>query len=315
MDYGLITHVTGDGDSRTILRETVRLAVAAEQAGFSSFWVAQHHLGSHRSHSSAPFVLLAAVAERTTRLRLGTAVAVLPLEDPLRLAEDAATLDALSGGRVELGVGAGADPQASAVFGRDHDRRQRATIEALRALCDELTRDRLVPSASSLRSRLWLATGTKEGTQAAVELELGVLSGRRSGPDPVEEQATAARLARYHDAVLAAGRQPRVGLSRAVFCARDLAQVTELTADNITRLIRDSPPGRFAPGYSAGDYLTDGRIMAGSPPEVQDKITADWCTEYATSFLANIPQAHPDLTDNLHSIELFGEQIIGAMQR
>ena len=67
---------------------------------------------------------LAAGAERTRRIPLGTAVVTLPLEDPVRVAEDAAVLDALSGGRVELGVGSGADPAVFAAFGKDLGRRR-----------------------------------------------------------------------------------------------------------------------------------------------------------------------------------------------
>ena len=66
-----------------------------------------------------PFPFLAAAAERTRRIRLGTAAVTLPLEDPIRVAEDAAVLGALSGGRLELGVGSGAGPAPFAVFGKD----------------------------------------------------------------------------------------------------------------------------------------------------------------------------------------------------
>jgi alkanesulfonate monooxygenase SsuD/methylene tetrahydromethanopterin reductase-like flavin-dependent oxidoreductase (luciferase family) len=80
-------------------------AVAAEEAGFWSASLGEHHFCSYVI--SAPPVVLAAMAERTSRIRLGTAVALGANNDPIRLAEDYATLDVLSGGRVELVVGRG----------------------------------------------------------------------------------------------------------------------------------------------------------------------------------------------------------------
>ncbi len=100
---GYFTHVAGRGGPAQVYRETVELAVAAEEQGFASFWVAQHHAGALEGLLPSPLVLLAAVAERTATIRLGTAVVAASLEDPRRLAEDAAVLDQLSGGRLELG--------------------------------------------------------------------------------------------------------------------------------------------------------------------------------------------------------------------
>jgi luciferase family oxidoreductase group 1 len=86
-------------------RMLIEAAEAADRAGFYSFNVGEHH--GLPFITSAPPVILAAIAERTTRLRLGTAVALLANLDPLRVAEDYATLDGLSGGRVDLVVGRG----------------------------------------------------------------------------------------------------------------------------------------------------------------------------------------------------------------
>jgi alkanesulfonate monooxygenase SsuD/methylene tetrahydromethanopterin reductase-like flavin-dependent oxidoreductase (luciferase family) len=101
---GFLSHLHGTAEPRQLYRDYVELFVAAEELGFDSGWVAQHHFEDSAGRLLSPFPFLAAVAERTARIHLGTAVVTLPLEDPLRVAEDAAVLDALSGGRVELGV-------------------------------------------------------------------------------------------------------------------------------------------------------------------------------------------------------------------
>ncbi|WP_214405409.1 LLM class flavin-dependent oxidoreductase [Pseudonocardia lacus] len=189
---GYLTHVAGRGGPAQAYRETVELAVAAEELGFGSFWVAQHHAGALQGLLPSPLVLLAAVAERTSRIRLGTAVVAAALEDPRRLAEDAAVVDTLSGGRLELGVGAGADPAASAVFGRDHDLRHADCARVVDALRAELEGSWLVPAAAGLRGRLWWATASAAGIDAAAERGIGVLTGR-----PAHLPGVAEDLARY----------------------------------------------------------------------------------------------------------------------
>ena len=123
VQLGCFTHVSGTATARELYRDTIELAVAAEELGYGSFWVAQHHAGAFAGVLPSPLVLLAAVAEHTSTIRLGTAVVAVSLEDPLRLAEDAAVVDELSGGRLQLGIGAGSDAVASRLFGRDHDDR------------------------------------------------------------------------------------------------------------------------------------------------------------------------------------------------
>src|SRR6266508_4750293 len=101
-------------------RDTIDQAVIAEALGFESVWPADQHFEAEASILPSPLLLLAAIAARTTTLRLGTAVTLLPLANPVRVAEEITTLDVLSGGRVECGVGRGMDPAHFAGLGVPH---------------------------------------------------------------------------------------------------------------------------------------------------------------------------------------------------
>jgi alkanesulfonate monooxygenase SsuD/methylene tetrahydromethanopterin reductase-like flavin-dependent oxidoreductase (luciferase family) len=199
MRLGYLTHVTGDDPARAYW-ETIELAIEAERLGFDSFWVAQHHDGHLGGLLGSPLVLLGAIAQYTERIRLGTGVVALPLEDPLRLAEDAAVADALSGGRLELGIGAGADADASDRFGRDHEERHEDCLAALDRLLELLPGD-------EPESRVWWATGLPEIVDAAADRGVGLLSGRRPDAHP-EVEADLARYWTYCQGM------PRVALSR-----------------------------------------------------------------------------------------------------
>src|ERR1700686_2591416 len=98
-------------------RDTIEQSVYAEALGFESAWPVEQHFNADLSITPAPLLLLAALAERTRTLRLGIAIVLLPLSHPLRVAEEIATLDVLSNGRVEFGVGRGSVPSHFLGFG------------------------------------------------------------------------------------------------------------------------------------------------------------------------------------------------------
>ena len=120
----------GDRDPARGLHDYVDTCVEAEALGFESSFLVEHHF-SDRGQVSAPLDLLAWVAARTTTMRLGTAVIVLPWHDPVLLAERAATLDLMSGGRLELGVGKGYRHSEFAGFCMPYEQAQARFEEAL----------------------------------------------------------------------------------------------------------------------------------------------------------------------------------------
>lgn len=136
MKFGIMNlfPVSDGASDHQVLRDTLEEIQLADELGFDSVWLAEHHFSKYGILGS-PLNFGMAVAERTKRITIGTAVLVLPLHHPLRLAEDIAALDVLSGGRVSIGVGRGYAPAEFAGFGiplEESKERYQETLEVLR---------------------------------------------------------------------------------------------------------------------------------------------------------------------------------------
>ena len=103
-----------------IIHEQMSLMRAAEDLDFDSVWPAEHHFTEY-GYCASPALSLTAIANETKRIRLGTGVVVLPLNHPLRIAEDYAFLDQLSNGRIDLGVGRGYQPLEFSRYGVEQE--------------------------------------------------------------------------------------------------------------------------------------------------------------------------------------------------
>jgi alkanesulfonate monooxygenase SsuD/methylene tetrahydromethanopterin reductase-like flavin-dependent oxidoreductase (luciferase family) len=135
--YGLITCQRPPDDPRTdaeIYRDAIERAERAEAVGLDSAWVSEHHFLDD-GYMPSLLVMCAAIAQATSTITIGTAVLLAPLYHPLRLAEDAATVDLISNGRLILGIGAGWRPEEFDIFGTPLDtrgKRMRDTVRILR---------------------------------------------------------------------------------------------------------------------------------------------------------------------------------------
>lgn len=124
-------------------RDTIAQAAYAETLGFESVWPVEQHFDPGFSILPSPLLLLSAIAERTRRLRLGIGIILLPLSHPIRVAEEIATLDVISNGRVEFGVGRGVFPSHFAGFGIPQEESRERFLEALQVVRRAWTTERL----------------------------------------------------------------------------------------------------------------------------------------------------------------------------
>jgi alkanesulfonate monooxygenase SsuD/methylene tetrahydromethanopterin reductase-like flavin-dependent oxidoreductase (luciferase family) len=120
-----------DTSEATAFQDALQLTEAAEAWGLDGVWLGEIHFNPTRSVQSAPVALASFLAGRTRRVRIGTAVTVLPLANPLRIAEEVATVDHLSGGRFDFGVGRSGSPRAYDVLNISYGESQARFEEAL----------------------------------------------------------------------------------------------------------------------------------------------------------------------------------------
>jgi alkanesulfonate monooxygenase SsuD/methylene tetrahydromethanopterin reductase-like flavin-dependent oxidoreductase (luciferase family) len=145
MRFGFMDHLPcaewqSEGERYTDILAQIELA---DRLGFDTAWLAEIHFFPAVSRLASPLTVLAAAAQRTQRIRLGTAVTLLPLHSPLKIAEDAATVDVLSDGRLELGVGRGAAPTMFTAYNVPIEESRERFEEALSVIRQAWTSDRL----------------------------------------------------------------------------------------------------------------------------------------------------------------------------
>ncbi|MCK2219632.1 LLM class flavin-dependent oxidoreductase [Actinomadura sp. ATCC 31491] len=264
----------------------VEQVVLGDRLGFDTAWFVEHHFTRGFSHSSAPDLVLAAISQRTERIRLGLGVVLLPFQSPIRTAERVATLDVLSRGRVEFGTGRGASPLEYQAFQRPFEQSRRIwedSLEAVLAIWDAdgepVTRSNAyfeIPDvavyprpAQRPHPPVWVASTSLDGYLAAARHGYNLLGMTMlKGIDDV-----AADIARYRECLAEHGFDPasrRVALMIPWYVAPTRDAATADAADAVLWYIRRQVNLVTPPDYYDARHATHrvlGQLAAGLPPE------------------------------------------------
>ena len=318
-------------DPAVRLREFVDLAVLADQAGLDVFGVGEHHRPDFAI--SSPPVVLAAIAQATDRIRLTSTVTVLSTADPVKVFEDFATVDLLSGGRAEITAGRGAYTESFPLFGfdlADYDQLFEEKLGLLLAVnrAERVTwRGRHRPSLDDAgvyprpvqpELPVWIAVG---GTPASV-----VRAGRNGLPlylailGQPERFAPLAEL--YRESAAQEGHDPsalRVGVTSHVHVGATSQGARDTFYPYYSRYIGHNMPsarGRPLPRDAFDAWAGPrGALFAGSPQEVVDKIL--WERELLghDRFLAQIGLGGLPFAETARAIELLATEVLPAVRR
>lgn len=167
-------------------RRTVDLVVGAEQVGIDSVWLSEHHLFDD-GYLPQPLTFAAGLATRTQRIRIGTAVLVAPFRHPRHVAEEAAVVDLLSGGRLELGMGAGYAQHEYDAFGAEIKRRYGATDAVVREVKRLLRDGEVTPPPVQAELPIWVGYQGPQGAARAGRLGVGLLTLNPASLEPYVE--------------------------------------------------------------------------------------------------------------------------------
>lgn len=313
---------------QTTAAERYRLATEqiaqAEKCGFDSAWIAQHHFHEGEGGLPSPFVFLTHAAAHTSRIRLGTGIVTLPLELPIRVAEDAAVTDLLSGGRLEVGVGPGGNLTAFTAFDLDsNDRhglfdRHLATLKTAWSGGALAGGDKLYPSSPSLVDRIWQATFTVAGARRAGAAGDGLMLSRTQPRSPDAPKASLAdiqnpMLDAYFEA-LPKGREPRILASRTVFIADSHKEAMKFAEVGLSRMRhRLAATGNLSSGNLVGDLIAAMDVHVGTPEEVITSLQADTTLQRSTDLTMQVHSIDPPHPYILRSIELFAGKVAPAL--
>ena len=303
--------------------ELLEQAEAAEQLGFDSFWVAEHHFHEYGAIPS-PAVWLAAAAQRTRRIRLGSAVVVLPFRNPLQVAEDYAMVDVLSGGRLNLGVGSGYLRHEFEGFGvRVEDKRERFD-EALDVVLRAWTGERFsydgrfhtmrdvqlnVVPVQRPRPPVWIAVLRNEAAPHV---------GKRGFPMMMIPDATTERIdelaetvAGFRGAFADAGGDPRaasVPFGLHAYCADSFERATAEAKPAMDRYVRTRLYARQRP-Y---ELLVEKSLIAFGSPEDVIRVARRYEQAGLTDFLAITNFGGLEHARVLRSMELLAKHVLPA---
>jgi alkanesulfonate monooxygenase SsuD/methylene tetrahydromethanopterin reductase-like flavin-dependent oxidoreductase (luciferase family) len=309
--------------------EGLDFALAAEELGLDEVWLTEHHFADD-GYCPALMPVAAAIAARTSRIRIGTKVLLMPFHHPLRLAEDAAAVDLMSGGRLDLGIAAGYRREEFAGFGIDHRERSARTREGIDVLKLALSGEpfsydgrfhrfdgvRVTPPPVQRPVPIWI------GGRSEKPLRRAAAAGHHLQFADFDPELCAVDYAIYAAALREHGRDPadhEIAAVADVFVDEDPDRARELAAPHLhyqheqyQRWFADAGD-RTSDAPDPDGPLPDG-CLVGTPEDVLAQITEMHARVPFThfSFWTLLPGMRADVARR--SLELFAERVLPGVR-
>ena len=348
MKFGLMTQIQmprpwGENAEVLAYRHAIAQAVAAEEAGFAYFWTTEQHFFMEIGHSPCPDMLLAVIAERTRTIRLGFAVMLMTVHNPFIIAEKVATLDVISNGRVEFGMGRGSTQYMVEALGVDATAARAQAGEATDAVLAMFAHEHfpgfkgqyydlparyVVPRpVQRPHPPLWIAASNFETYEHAARLGVGVIGVTRNSVSESKQAIAGYRetirgdrsgfLGAYPNEQVAAfalacvHEDDRVGRDVACAAARwyngdndaVLNHVRFGTAGGLEKVL-----AKFR-GRTNDELIDDGMAIGGNPDTVC-RAVEKWQKAGLDQMIFVLQAGRTTHDQVMRSIELIGEQVI-----
>jgi alkanesulfonate monooxygenase SsuD/methylene tetrahydromethanopterin reductase-like flavin-dependent oxidoreductase (luciferase family) len=332
MKFGIFDHMDDAGVPHgELFAGRLRLAEACDRAGFHAYHLAEHH-GTPIGCASSPGLFLAALAQRTTTLRFGPLVYLLPFYHPLRLIEEVCMLDLMSGGRLELGVGRGVSPFETANYALDFAQTQAMYHEAFQVLLkglavDELTFDgkfyhfdkvpMILHPVQRPHPPLWYGVSLPDNADWPAQNDVNVIS--LAPPQqvrPIFDRYLSVRtnLGKADTTLRGVGRHVVVADTDAQALAIARRAYPRWRANFFWLFERHGSAPRVAGLYpkSFDELIALGIAVAGSPATVRDFVAADVKATGANYWTPWLAFGDMTLDEILHSVDLFAREVMPA---
>jgi alkanesulfonate monooxygenase SsuD/methylene tetrahydromethanopterin reductase-like flavin-dependent oxidoreductase (luciferase family) len=338
MQFGVFDHVDRPGPGiplRQFFEERIQLAQAYERLGFYGYHIAEHHF-TPLGMAASPGIFLSAVAQRTSTLRFGPLVYILPFYHPLRLAEEICMLDHLSGGRLELGIGRGISPVEAGYYGESVDFAEsrkvyaetwkiveKSFLEKRVSFDGEYRHAKEVPIQLDTLQKphppLWMGVTSLENAETAARNGMNFVS-------IMPPREMRARIDRYKEvAQQHGGLKPSIKMGMNVFIVvGDTDAEAKALADRAYKVWhhsfhylyhlhgRSPVHGERVTDFAGVELREQG--IAGSPQTVIDGL-APRIAEAGTNYLVcQLVFGDMTLSEALRSVELFGRHVMPALQ-
>ena len=337
MKFGVFDHLDDGGvPLERLYSDRLRLIEAYDRAGLYAYHLAEHH-STPLGMAASPGIFLSAVAQRTSSLRFGPLVYLLPFYHPIRLIEEISMLDRMSGGRLELGVGRGVSPFETLFYGIDFAQSQKMYHEAYRLLMQGLTSEELtfegeyynfknVPMILKPLQKphppLWYGLTIPENAAWPAQNDVNiVIIGLRATARACVDAYLAARA----KAGKPGGRVPLMGMSKHVVVAETDAEAMRLARRAYLpwresfiwlfkrhgaqpRIIDLLPP-------TFDELMAIGNGVAGSPATVRDWIAEEAAATGINYFVSWLAFGDLTVDESLRSLDLFANEVVPALAR